>query len=196
MNTSDFIDSGACFAGEVSPRFLNVSTGEVVEWPRRHNAISRAATTVIAATLGGDESMIPNRIGIVYGAQETPNFSEISRDQDWDALKTELESKRADVQVSPFSYTPSLSSVTRSDGAVGSGVTFHSHSDDVTKGAFGTADSTIFTTGEYIYQAVLLNVRDGRNPIIVARASLKGGSEYYTKPKNFEVAIDWTIKFF
>jgi len=129
-------------------------------------------------------------------------------------LHDELECKNADVQVVPFSYTPSIKAVSRgyessssssSDPQIlssGYAVTYHAHSDSVTPGAFGTYDEStsssggsVFTAGAYIYQAVLLN-KTGDRYKIIARASLDNNGTYYTKPENFEVAIDWTIKFF
>ena len=46
-----------------------------------------------------------------------------------------------------------------------------------------------------IYQAALLNITGGET-YVLARVSLKHGDVYLAKPDGFEVALDWTIKFF
>ena len=78
----------------------------------------------------------------------------------------------------------------------GNAVTFHAHSDSQTPGSFGTCtDGRIFDTNMRIYQAALLNITD-RETYVLARVSLKHGDVYLAKPDGFEVALDWTIKFF
>lgn len=210
--------------GSVEPSFVNLVTGDRECWSNRHNTLSYESASSMAAAFGGDPTYVPNRIGIIYGAGSDPRFLPvISRQQTWNDLKIELAEKNADIQVQPFSYSPSLSKVTRninidsnsapantsesSSGNTqvteeGTAVTFHMHSDSVTKGAFGvynsaagSTSSTIFTTDTYIYQAVLLN-KTGNNYKVLARVSLGENGVYYMKPENFEVAIDWTVKFF
>lgn len=202
--------------GMVTPSFIDIRTGKRVEWTMRHNTLSYSAAEAMACAFGGDPSFIPNRIGIIYGAEEDPQFDNpISREQSWDSLREELADKNADIQVQSFSYSPSVKKITRniSDGSSsspshdpitgeGTAVTFHMHSDSVTEGIFGTynddanaAVSTIFTTNTRIYQAVLLN-KNRDTYKVLARVSLDSNGRYYTKPENFEVAIDWTVKFF
>ena len=219
MNAADTIRS----AGMVEPRFLDVRTGELVPWPARHNTISFDATRAMALAFGGDSSLIPNRIGIIYGGDATTQFpTTITRDQEWADLAYELQGKNADVQVQPFCYSPSFVKVYRGgSGPSGSSdspepvlgssdlsaykypgwaVTFHAHSDSVTGGVLRHDDPEsgnvmIFATGSHIFQALLLNETAGKYTIL-ARVSLDSNGTYYSKPENFEVAIDWTVKFF
>ena len=219
MTTSDMINA----KGQVSPCFVNLKTGEKMPWEQRHNTISFDATHAMALAFGGDRSMIPNKIGFVYGeADASISFATISRQQSWSDLVYELQEKGANLQVQPFSYSPSFTQISRPAGrASGSGssgasgasgdsskddtavvsyagwaVTFHAHSDSVTPGAIGySSDSMIFTSGNAIFQALLLNKTNDKYTIL-ARVSLDHGGTYYTKPENFEVALDWTIKFF
>lgn len=204
--------------GQVTPSFVNLKTGERIPWDQRHNTLSFDASRAVALAFGGDDSLIPNRIGIIYGNSDTTTFlTTIGRQQSWDSLVYELKDKDADVQIQPFCYSPSFTQVERSSGSGSSGsgassgldsgsseevtypgwaVTFHSHSDSVTPGAIDAGSSDmIFTTGNYIYQAVLLNERAGKYTIL-ARVSLDSAGVYYAKPENFEVALDWTVKFF
>jgi hypothetical protein len=193
--------------GLVTPYFINLKTGEKIPWPCRHNTISFDATHAMALAFGGDNSLIPNRIGIIYG-DANATFDTIVRNQSWDSLTNELSEEGANVQVQPFSFSPSFESIYRSDinsssdvTYPGWSVTFHAHSDSVTPGAISSASSgsgsdvSTFNSGTSIYQAVLLNESAGKYTIL-ARVSLGNGANNYTKPDNFEVAIDWTIKFF
>jgi hypothetical protein len=222
MTTSDIMRA----RGQVSPSFIDIRTGKMVPWPNRHNTISFDATRSMALAFGGDDSMIPNRIGIIYGSTENTSFANIGRQQSWDGLAYEMQENEADVQIQPFCYSPSFTQISRpsptspdatsssiasspeSDSSnedekvsyPGWAVTFHAHSDSVTAGKFGTvgsgsSGSMIFTSGMYIFQGLLLNERSGKYTIL-ARVSLDNSGTYYAKPDNFEIAIDWTIKFF
>lgn len=212
--------------GQVTPSFIDIKTGERIPWDTRHNTLSFDASKAVALAFGGDDSLIPNRMGIIYGEEGSATFPvTVGRQQSWDSLVYELSSKSADVQIQPFSYSPSFTKVSRSGGSSsgsdspdlgsvlageanemtypGWAVTFHAHSDSVTAGALsgdsssGGSDSNskIFTTDNYIFQALLLNEKNGVYTIL-ARVSLDNAGEYYTKPENFEVALDWTVKFF
>ena len=70
-------------------------------------------------------------------------------------------------------------------------ITFHAVSNSQDGGAFGRP---AFTSGKYVYQAVLLGSHGGRN-YIISRVSLKEGGAYRAKPSGFELALDWTIAF-
>lgn len=203
MKTNDKIRS----KGQVTPSFIDIKTGKKIPWGSRHNTISFDATHAMALAFGGDDSLIPNRIGIIYGG-ENATFDTIGRNQSWDELSNELTDDGANVQVQPFSFSPSFEQISRSDinstsdvTYPGWSVTFHAHSDSNTPGAISSSspgsgsDVSIFTSGTKIYQAVLLNESLGKYTIL-ARVSLDSNGSYYTKPDNFEVAIDWTIKFF
>lgn len=215
--------------GEVAPSFVNLRTGERMSFEPRHNTLSFTAAEAMAAAFGGDSRFIPNRIGFIYGTQESIESEGIDRDQSWDRLRQDLETWNADIQVVPFRYSPSLSRAERkggdssssssssassssSSGSVepvdsgsqpyqeilrgGNAVTFHAHSDSQTPGSFGTCtDGRIFDTNMRIYQAALLNITGGET-YVLARVSLKHGDVYLAKPDGFEVALDWTIKFF
>lgn len=207
--------------GQVTPSFIDIRTGERVPWPARHNTLSYDAAHAMALAFGGDDSLLPNRIGFVYGPNGSTTFSRIDRAQSWDDFVYDLSSKSANVQIQPFSYSPSFAQV-GGDGSSGSGpasassespdpsgdkqgwaVVFHAHSDSVTPGAIGasggsgssSSSSSIFSSSSYIFQAVLLNSSNGKYTVL-ARVSLDNGGTYYTKPENFEVALDWTVKFF
>ena len=208
--------------GQVTPSFIDIKTGECIPWDMRHNTLSFDASKAVALAFGGDDSLIPNRMGIIYGEEGSATFPlTVGRQQSWDSLVYELSSKSADVQIQPFSYSPSFTKVSRASGGSsdsdasdtspassseineltypGWAVTFHAHSDSVTAGALSgdssSSSSKIFTTDNYIFQALLLNEKNGVYTIL-ARVSLDNAGEYYTKPENFEVALDWTVKFF
>ena len=190
--------------GFVDPAFVNPVTGERIPWDNRHNTLTYLSASVMAAAFGGNADYIPNSIGIIYGSGGAPS-DDFSRSQDWEALGAELEGKKANVQIRSFSYSPSITAsdeVYEGREAKGNMVTFHMCSDSQTGGAFPYGEASIFNSEQQIFQAVLLNVRDGRSPLILARVSLEdkaassSGSSYKAKPDNFEVALDWTVKFF
>ena len=207
--------------GQVIPSFIDIKTGQKIPWNQRHNTISFEGAHAMALAFGGDNSLIPNKIGFLYGNGSDIVFPTIGRNQDWDDLVYDLYNKKADVQVQPFSYSPSFEKISRSavgssssasqnetsssdqDAYPGWAVTFHAHSDSTTEGSIGSgsesgsdsSDTSIFTTGMSIFQALLLNKTNDKYTIL-ARVSLDNNGEYYTKPENFEIAIDWTIKFF
>lgn len=191
--------------GQVTPSFIDIKTGASIPWDTRHNTLSYDASKAMAAAFGGDASLIPNRIGIIYGSDQSLPFRTITRDQTWSELGDDLHNTSADVQIQSFCATPSLKEVERtlSGGTIekGYGITFTIHSDSTTEGYFGSSSSTddktatIFKTDNYIYQAVLLN-KSEQDYKILARVSLDNKGTYLQKPKNFELALDWTVKFF
>ena len=202
----------ACLArGFVNPSFVDVRTGRRIPFKMRHNTLSFMSAEAMAAAFGGDPSYIPSRIGFVYGASDGGFVGEISRRQSWESLLNELADNSADVQVVPFSYSPTLGGIGFDDGSSssssGSGdgdytnikptgsnaVTFHAVSNSQDAGARETA---AFKTDDYIYQAVLLGSSGGKN-YVLSRVSLfdDGLGKYLHKPSDFEVALDWTVVF-
>lgn len=214
----------ACRAhGCVSPSYVDIRTGRSLPFSPRHNTLSYMSAESMAAAFGGDSSYIPSRIGFIYGDKDYLPFSdasESSREQDWEALKQELsaadQDATVDVQIVGFSYSPSLGPGT-SGGSSGSSspegdynhilpgganaVTFHAVSNSQDRGAIFDKDT--FCEGRYIYQCLLLGYHDSKY-YILARASLKhfdisssgqGEGEYLTKPKGFEIALDWKVTF-
>ena len=212
------VDDVCLAKGVVSPSFVNMSTGEVAPFARRHNTLSFMSAEAMAAAFGGDPSFIPARIGFIYGSEETMPMSEsIGRSQDWKSLLEDVgaasQGAVIDIQVVDFSYSPTLgrgrpsqsdsssssSSYSGDDGdnychilSTGSNaITFHAVSNSQDRGEL---DSDPFRNGSYIYQCVLLGYHDGKY-YIIARASLKDGERYLQKPDGFEIALDWTITF-
>lgn len=345
--------------GSVVPHLIDIKTGKTIPFGRRHNTLSFAAADAMAAAFSGDLSRVPNRIGIIYGADDDNPALTISRDQSWSNLKADLTAASANVQIRPFSFAPSLNPAGRVDpgssssessasspagessgsgsstemcdeifvkvsgtaqgttlvrmvrkccsdssaydpsivyeqvqedassssdcshhdlatmritfdyfivivvdfpdashqftitseefrgfplridnGSAGYGivleawcasspvdsvslpdfggedgkdywgvsatsgeipykgnsVTFHMHSDSTTPGIFDGPE--IFSAGNKIFQAVLLNVRPSSDPEIIARVDLADDGVYRSKPEGFEIALDWTIRFF
>lgn len=187
--------------GSVEPSFVNMKTGERLPWPDRHNTLSFDASKAMAMAFGGDSSMIPDSIGIIYGSNEW-SPSAITRDQTWEALEKELAVDVADIQIQQFSYSPSLKDVkvTDKDGTVktGTAVVFHAHTNSSTPGKLGTSLNSISAEKTYILQAVLLRKLPGDKDsyYVLARVDLKNEHGYQQKPADFEVALDWTVKFF
>lgn len=189
--------------GVVTPCFVDVSTGRRVPFSMRHNTLSYSASDAVAAAFGGDPTYIPSRMGFIYGTAETPTeIGDIDRNQSWSRICEEL-SGVADIQVVGFSYAPTLGvspeASSPSDDVAGhyrnNAVTFHAVSNSQTEGAIS---QTVFSADSYIYQCVLLGGPVDA-PVILARASLlesiEGEDKYLQKPKNFEVALDWTVIF-
>lgn len=180
--------------GSVQPSFINVKTGETLQWKDRHNTLSFAAAKAMASAFGGDSTVIPNRIGVIYGGDGCAPRKTISREQTWDMLKEELIACNADIQIQPFSYSPSLVLPKETGDSVA--IVFHSHTDSTKPGKLGI--SNISAEKTFIFQAVLLNSvgpEGSETYNVLARVNLDNDDKYSQKPDNFEVAIDWAVKF-
>ena len=194
--------------GSVRPEFVNLATGRTMSWDDRHNTLTYSASMAMAAAFGGDPRHIPNRIGFIYGSGDSSQESvstSFDRNQTWESLRNDLGDDK-DVQIRPFSYSPSMKTTEKTDSSSSSSsssdvdakfysVTFHACSDSQTPGAIHPDSGKIFTADMRVYQAVLLNVT-GDDKTVLARVSLADGGTYKSKPKDFEIALDWTIKFF
>lgn len=218
-------DVSCAAMGMVSPSFIDIRTGKRVPFDMRHNTLSYMSAEAMAAAFGGDPSYIPSRIGYIYGDKsefptgDESSEKEISRYQDWDSLCNELrsasQSATIDVQVVGFSYSPTLggegvvpagsssSPDSSSDPCEGgdyghilptgsNAITFHAVSNSQDAGAVFSTEA--FKTGNYIYQCLLLGYHNGQY-YILARASLKDGERYLSKPDGFEISLDWTVAF-
>lgn len=179
--------------GQVKPSFINLETGKSLEFSTRANTLSYDASSAMAYVFGGDFTKIPNRIGIIYKNESSPtqipDFTSGDRDQPWDRLELSLNSTDSDIQICPFSFSPTVTK-----GADKSSVTFHAHTNSESIGLRGSK----FTTDSAILQAVLLSeVASALGPVytVIARVSLEGAESYPTKPQDFELALDWTINF-
>ena len=209
MKTSDI----ACMArGFVSPSFVDINTGSRIPFKLRHNTLSFMSAEAMAAAFGGDPSYIPSKMGFIYGPVGGEFVGEITRYQTWDGLLDELARNSADVQVVPFSYSPSLGGFAGDGGSSPAGddsgdgdytnikstgsnaITFHAVSNSQDAGA---RETEAFKKDDYIYQAVLLGSNGGKN-YVISRVSLFDYElgTYLQKPDNFEVALDWTVVFF
>lgn len=186
MTTTETVES----YGQVSPSWKNLITGETMSWDMRNNMLSYAAPLAMAKAFGGDFSSIPNCIGFIYGDREPDPFG---REMTWNDLMADLDEKSDDIQIQTFSSSPSVQTSVE-DGKTVNAVTFHAHS---------TSEAGLngieFAAGTTVYQAVLLNKSgDSSDPkyTILARVSLKkNGGRYAVKPEDFEIALDWRVKF-
>lgn len=208
METSDSVVA----KGWVDPYFFSPSTGERRPFGKRRNSVSYTGASAMAIAWSGDSSFIPSEVGIIYvspssaayldfgsdssGSGGSVNQLSVSRIQSWSSLTAELDSAGASILERPFSYAPSVILSASGDSAgyykeiVPSGANaavFHAHSDS------GMPD------GSRICQAVLMSKKASGNRTdryILARVDLGDGGVYQSKPSGFEIAIDWTIKFF
>ena len=208
---------------------MDLSTCIRKPFDMRSNTLSYMSAEAMAAAFGGDPSYIPAKVGFIYGdKKDMPTESDISRNQSWNMLLEELaadtNSENVDIQVVPFSYSPTLGSFIPGgydgSGSGGSGDSSSSGEDSgyaqdsegdycnilstgsnaITFHAVsnsqdaGARGSGAFINGRWIYQAVLLGYHGGKY-YIISRVSLKSGNEYRQKPSGFEIALDWTIAF-
>lgn len=198
--------------GMVTPSFVNIATGEVVPFTKRHNMLSYMAAEAVAAAMGGNPSYIPCRMGFIYGNSDSlPITDVITRNQTWSTLLESLSNsgdKVVDVQVVDFSYSPTLGAGDAAESSNSSdpseagdytnisstgsnAVTFHavSNSQDA-----GQLNKGVFVANSYVYQCLLLGYYQG-DYYIIARASLKQDDRYLAKPAGFEIALDWKVTF-
>ena len=184
----------ACFAkGFVNPSFVDVKTGERMPFKMRCNTLSYMSAEAMAAAFGGDPSYIPSRIGFIYGPDQGGLPGDITRNQSWERLMDDLEYNNADMQIVTFSYSPSQGDYTNIKPTGSNAITFHAVSNSQDSGERRTGT---FSTEDYLYQAVLLGHKDGEY-YVLSRVSLYDNDQQtcLRKPKNFEVALDWTVVF-
>lgn len=196
--------------GKVSGKWVS-ETGDVIPVDMRHNQMSFLAATALASAYAGSLSMVPVKIGFVYGSSASP--AEISpassRNQTWDLLSEEMAAIHGNIELSEFNAPPSISSENIGESSVLSNnvVTFHANTRSGSSGtyAFPTTGGTYagpFGDGMYIYHAILF----GNDPhagcnetryIPLARVTLAGSSgSYKQKPSNYELALDWKVSFY
>ena len=179
----------------------------------RNNQLTYGCTTALAKLMAGDIAYAPKFMGFIYGlsgdddGESTPSLlvppsnRDVTFDLDSSGLGAELGSVCANLQINPFTFTPSV--VTDGDAYTDNATMFSAHTRTGVYGAdvyaFPTSDPYAgpLDTGGFLYHALLLAQPVSGVYIPLARVSLGDtGPVYYAKPEGFELALDWQISFF
>lgn len=169
----------ACRArGYATPSFVDVRTGRRIPFGTRHNTLSYASAEAMAAAFGGDPSYIPSQVGFIYAPSDGGFVGAITRRQSWESLLDELAANAADVQVVPFSYSPSLGGETAAGGSSDS-----SSSGSGSGGGGGEYVYTAWTTDPAKFQGV---------PIDVIRGFVYSSEAYAAYCSDYGILGQWT----
>lgn len=213
MNTSDTLELGA--RGGVCA-YLTKADGDPSLFTDVHNQLSYSAAEAVASAYAGDSSLIPRRIGFVYGTSANPTGLSTGSDREmsWNTLKEQL-GGFGNVQIAEFSSPPAVSvndpSTDPPDSrpskyGTGNAVTFHACTRSGSGAEYGFSPDGVnhadVLGGQYLYQVLLLGIRPGqectteKGYVILGRASLMKGGEYRQKPTDYELAVSWRVSFF
>lgn len=167
----------------------------------RHNQLSYSSCDVLARMLAGDTDYIPRYIGFIYGPDAEPVDIALSdnRYMTWSGLTTELASVGGNIQIAPFTYSPTTTVDGDEARYMSNATVFGAHTRSGAAAAYGFPLAAPYAgpmaAGANLYHAVLL--AKPQDYIVVARVSLRDpGQAYPVKPDGFELALDWQISFF
>lgn len=190
--------TGSSVHGFVNGTWVPSGSGAPRKAFRRHNALSYAASDALAAAYGGDLSMVPGRMGFLYGTNASPGLPPVSRTMTMSSLQSLAAScEKGNLQVVRFSRSPSLS-----ESAVGrrNVVEFHGVTRDEMDGRYeydtsGGPFCGPMEEGMYIYRAVLLDGAGDAPSTVLAMVDLSRNGTYRAKPSGYELSLDWRVTF-
>jgi len=182
-------------SGSVDSWFFS-KDGKCIDRTARKNIVTYAAADTIAKMAAGIGSG-PEAIGLIYGATASPSIPHPSttREHTWENVGEEVEDISGNVAILPLSLVPSVS-VDGSDYS-SNVATFSANTATISDYVFsgGTYADEISTIDPvYFYQVLLLSGVPGAYTIF-ARASLLSGGVYKSKPDDYELALQWSVKF-
>lgn len=174
MNTRQKRTITPCAEGSVNCRLVG-KTGESVEFCSKHNMTTYAAADAVAAAYAGDSAYIPKKIAFIFG--DSPSVtSGYTRETTWGDVKNDNS-----YVITGFSYAPTLSS--DDDVYKFNKITFHGRTEDI-------------PDNKYVYKACLLGKgTGGADYSLLAVVDLGVDGTYKPKPQDFEMSIDWAVKF-
>ena len=190
--------TGSLVHGSVMGTWVPSGAGKPFMAFRQHNALSYAASEALAAAYGGDASMVPGRMGFLYGTKASPELPPISRTMTMASLQSLAEScDKGNVQVVRFSRSPSLAESTAGRRNV---VEFHGVTRDDLEGKYqydtsGGPFCGKLADGMYVYRAVLLDGAGDAPSTVLAMVDLSRNGTYRAKPAGYELALDWRVTF-
>jgi len=173
---------------------------------KRHNVITYAAADIMARLLGGDATYIPNCIGFFYGTAATAPLlpdpdtlpDATKRIHTWAGITTDVTNASGNIMIAPMVLNPAWSVDGSTSTYSGNAVTMAAYTGSFLEYAFPTASpfAGALVTGNYFYQALLLNRRVLGSSIVYtpfARVSLADTGVYHAKPAGFELSLFWSI---
>lgn len=167
----------------------------------RHNQLSYSSCDVFARMLAGDTAYTPRYIGVIYGSAAEPGdiAQPDNRYMTWSGLATELASVGGNIQIAPFTYSPTITVDGDEARYAGNATVFGAHTRSGAAATYGFPLAEPYAgpmaAGANLYHAVLL--AKPQDYVVVARVSLRDpGQAYPVKPDGFELALDWQISFF
>lgn len=206
-------DTGPGCEGRIDAKWVN-KTGDIIPLIRKTNVVTYTAADIIAGTVSGDNSYLPQYVGFIYGTDYSPLLDDpdtlpvsTRRAHDWDQITSDVAAITGNMLISPFATAPSLSLDGSADLYSANAVTFSAHTGLMQEYGFSTTSGTYaadldtlessYPDSVYFYQVVLLNRwQSGTNLTYVpfARAALDS-APFTPKPDGFELAVYWTITF-
>lgn len=174
----------------------------------KSNVIAYTAADIMAAVAGGNNDFLPQHIGFMYGADQTPDLDDpdglpaaTKRVQTWADIAAQCADITANVAICPLALTPSTTLIGSASRYTGNGVVFAAHTGAPLEYAFATsspfAAAMTSLSPVYIYHAILLNRRTvGGNIVYTPFARSRVGTTPFTaKPTDQDIGIFWTIEF-
>lgn len=142
----------------------------------KDNMTMYAAADAMAAAYAGDSSLVPKHVAFLYGDDDTPADSFIDKSTKWADIANSFEHS-----VTGFSYAPTLTST--GDEYARNAVVFHCRTENI-------------PDNKKVYKACLLGKSVyGSEYSLLAVVDLGTDGAYKSKPEDFELSIDWTVKF-
>ena len=163
--------------------WLSASDGRVEHIDTVHNTATYGTADAAARAYAGDLSMIPQSIVFLYDNDPDSTSMETllgnGRSLVWEDVIEEFGENHTDPEI-PFSYAPSIES-SDTDKYSGNKVVLHGVTQDVDENSVNSV---------YIHGACLVG-KSGQDYRLLAIVDL--GSKM--KPADFELSIDWAVKF-
>lgn len=180
--------------------------GAGVSYPafRRHNQLGYSCCDALAQLLAGNVAYVPRYIGFVYGPEAEPADLALSSDRSmtWPGLTAEMAAIGGNIQVAPFTYSPTIAVDGEAGRYGGNATVFGAHTRSGSSGVYAfplqSPYAGVLANGARLYHAVLLaKPVPGSEYLPLARVNLRDtGDAFPVKPDGFELGLDWQISLF
>lgn len=176
MTTTDLDNTTA--SGHVVARMTSPD-GRSIDVVDRSNTTTYSTADAVASAYAGDLSFIPRKVAFLYGSSGSSQTGiNISKGTTWQDVIDEFGS--SGIAITEFSYPATISS--SDDNHDGNVATFHCRTS-------GIPDECS------VYAACLLGFDRRGNYVLLAIVDLGTDGTYKSKPADFELSIDWAVKF-
>ena len=160
------------------------SKGDTIEIEGRHNTTTYSSADAVALAYAGDSSMVPDRIVFLHGTDTLCRLGSPTRATTWEDIERACVESDGSLSYDEtmFSFAPTVDSSSDKFYEFNR-VTFHGRTQNI-------------PDGNRIYMACLTgNKRNGDGKVLLAIVDLANEGVYRQKPHDFELSIDWAVKF-